>query len=154
MYGVPQIFRLITVLQMPRNSFVSKIMCDKLPVADRLNFFDSSESAICQNCNTHVETQQHFFQCKETLCRKHRLQSWIAQTRIILRKGHTSRIMMDTIDSNLRNYLKLPDHPSKWQVHQGNRSVFVAVQRAIADQTHIGWHKFLQGLLHNVYTRK
>ena len=54
---------------------------------------------------------------------------------------------MDAIDSNLRNFLKLPTRPQKCQSHQGNRSVFAAVQRAIADQNNIGWDKFLQGFI-------
>ena len=54
---------------------------------------------------------------------------------------------MDAIDSNLRNLLKLPTHPEKWLSHQGNRSVFAAVQRAIADQNNIGWDNFLQGFI-------
>ena len=38
---------------------------------------------------------------------------------------------MDAIDSNVRNYLHLPDHPNCWQNFQGNRAVFASVQRAI-----------------------
>jgi hypothetical protein len=133
--------------KMGRNVFASKIMFDKLPVADRLNFFDSSESPTCWCCNTKAETQHHLFQCKEKLCKTHRLQSWITCTRAILTTGQTSRIILDAIDSNLRHYLCLPQRPQKWQSSQGHRSVFAAVQQAIADQSKIGWDKFLFGFI-------
>jgi len=135
-----------TALPLSRNVFVAKVMFDKLPVADRLNFFDSAESPLCLCCNHKTETQHHLFQCKEKQCRSHRLHSWVQHTKAIL-SGHTSRILMDAIDANVRNYLKLPDRQTKWQSSQGHRSVFAAVQYAIADQGRIGWDKFLQGFI-------
>jgi hypothetical protein len=136
-----------TALPLPRNVFVAKVMFDKLPVADRLNFFDSAESPLCRCCNRKTETQHHLFQCRDKRCRSHRLQSWIQHTKVILTSGHTSRIIMDAIDVNVRTYLKLPDRQTKWQSSQGHRSVFAAVQCAIADQGRIGWDKFLQGFI-------
>ena len=132
---------------MPRNTFVSKLMFDKLPIADRLHFFDSSESPTCLTCHQSIETQSHLFQCRESNCRKHRLRCWVQQCKVILKVGHTSRIIMDAIDANVRSYLHVPQRKNKWQHHQGNRAVFAAVQRAIVDQNHIGWDKFLTGVM-------
>jgi hypothetical protein len=129
-----------------RNTFSSKIMFDKLPVAERLNYFDSIESPRCQTCQNAIETQQHMFQCKNKDCKKHRLRCWVKHCKQIL-GGHTSRIIMDAIDENVRAYLNLRPRPMKWQRHQGNRSVFAAVQRAIVAQNKIGWDKFLSGII-------
>jgi len=125
---------------MPCNTFVSKLMFDKLPIAERLHFFDSSESSICLTCGSCMETQQHLLQCRESNCQKHRLLNWVQQCNIIL-KAHTS------LDSNVRNFLKLPSRRTKWQHHQGHRAVFAAVQWAVVDQNRIGWDKFLAGII-------
>ena len=58
---------------------------------------------------------------------------------------------MDAIDSNVRNYLDLPQRPAPWQTYQGNRSVFAAVQRAIVAQNAISWGKFLSGIVSNYW---
>jgi len=122
-------------------------MFDKLPLAERLNYFNSQETPLCQTCLTQVETQQHLYQCMESKCRKHRLSCWVTHSKAMLKQGHTSRIIMDVIDSNVRHYLKLPNRPNRWQNFQGNRAVFASVQRAIVDQNRIGWDKFLSGIL-------
>lgn len=111
-------------------------MYDKLPVADRSNFFDSLGSAICRSCNTHVEVQQHFSNARNLHVRNTDYSAGLRRHapysgRVILRASSWMHIIMDAIESNMRNFLKLPDRPSKWQVHQGTRSVFAAVQQAI-----------------------
>lgn len=60
-------------LQMPRNAFVCKLMFDKLPIAERLHFVDSSESPTCLTCNQSIENQSHLFKCCESACRKHQI---------------------------------------------------------------------------------
>eukprot|EP00590_Aulacoseira_subarctica_P008026 CAMPEP_0172430520 /NCGR_PEP_ID=MMETSP1064-20121228/54785_1 /TAXON_ID=202472 /ORGANISM="Aulacoseira subarctica , Strain CCAP 1002/5" /LENGTH=415 /DNA_ID=CAMNT_0013176629 /DNA_START=65 /DNA_END=1313 /DNA_ORIENTATION=- len=119
-------------LTMPRNTFVSKILYDKLPVAERLHFFDSSESPVCRSCNTSVETQQHLFQCSFKESRRQRLRSWSKHLKVLLTTGHTSRIIMDVIDGNVCAYLRLPPRPCLWQHGPGNRTVYAATQRAVA----------------------
>ena len=136
-----------STLPLLRNTFTSKIIFDKLPVAERLNFFDPRESPLCKTCNLAVETQQHLLQCRDRACRKHRLNCWIKHSKTFLTKGHTARLIMDAIDGNVRHYLNLPPRPARWQTSQGNRSVSAAVQRAIVAQNKLGWDKFLSGLI-------
>jgi len=139
--------RIKTKLPMPRNAFVAKIMFDKLPVGDRLNFFDPTELALCRCCNVQVETQKHLYQCRNRRCKSYRLRCWIKQCKAILIAGHTSRLLMDAIDNNVRDFLLLPQRPQPWQRSQGHRAVHAAVQRAIVAQHRIGWDKFLFGFV-------
>eukprot|EP00590_Aulacoseira_subarctica_P001744 CAMPEP_0172425310 /NCGR_PEP_ID=MMETSP1064-20121228/31423_1 /TAXON_ID=202472 /ORGANISM="Aulacoseira subarctica , Strain CCAP 1002/5" /LENGTH=228 /DNA_ID=CAMNT_0013168065 /DNA_START=228 /DNA_END=911 /DNA_ORIENTATION=- len=63
---------------------------------------------------------------------------------------------MDAIDGNVRTYLCLPPRPSLWQRGPGNRSVYAAVQRAVAAQALIGWENFFLGFVspHWEYAQK
>jgi hypothetical protein len=134
-------------LSMARNTFVTKVLYDKLPVAERLNFFDPDEPPICRSCNLCPETQQHLYQCTSLLSQRHREACWTLHANNILKVGHTSRIIMDAVDANIRSFLCLTPRSIPWQTSQGNRSVFAATQRAVADQSQIGWDKFLFGFV-------
>mmetsp|Transcript_28893 Transcript_28893/g.41388 ORF Transcript_28893/g.41388 Transcript_28893/m.41388 type:complete len:168 (+) Transcript_28893:3427-3930(+) len=122
-------------LLMPRNTFVAKVMFDELPVGDRLNFFDPTESPLCRCCNVHVETQTHLYQCPNNQCKSQRLRCWIKCCKVIL-AGH-----------NVRDFLHLPPRPQPWQRSQDHRAVHAFMQKAIVAQHRIGWDKFLAGFL-------
>ena len=136
-----------TKLPMARNTFVSKVLYDKLPVAARLHSFDADEPPLCRSCNLYPETQQHLYQCPAIMSQHHQEACWVLHATNILKVGHTSRIIMDAVDANVRSFLCLPPRSTPWQNSQGNRSVFAATQRAVADQSLIGWDKFLFGFV-------